>query len=89
MLGWQQGACLIRELSFFRVEVLKRCGSYMQVFTVCSTEEDNAAQLRMFSSGKSYQYDQVRLSIWLRIFSTDLSHFSAQSMVCSMYLSQI
>ena len=41
---------------------------------MCSTEEDNAAQLRIFSSGKSHhQYGQVTLSIWLRIFSTDFS----------------
>ena len=31
---------------------------------MCSTEEDNAAQLRVFCSGKSYQYRQVALSIW-------------------------
>ena len=42
---------------------------------MCSTEEDNAEQFRMFGSGKSYhQYGQVTLLIWLRIFSTDLSH---------------
>ena len=52
---------------------------------MCSTEEDNAAQLRMFSSGKSdHQYGEVTLSIWLRIFSTDLSHLSTAEGMCNM-----
>ena len=51
---------------------------------MCGTEEDNAAQLRIFSSGKSYHQDgQVTLSIWLRILSTDLSH-SQQSLGCAI-----
>ena len=38
---------------------------------MCGNEEDNAEQLRMSSSGKSYhQYGQVTLSVWLRLFST-------------------
>ena len=35
MILWSQGSCLSDEKCFsFTVEVLKRCGSYMQVFTV-------------------------------------------------------
>ena len=42
---------------------------------MCSTEEDNAVKLRMFSSGKlDHQYSKVTLSVWLRIFSTGESH---------------
>ena len=49
-----------------------------------STEEDNAAQLKIFSSNKSYhQYGQVIISIWLRIFSTGLSH-SQHSLGCAV-----
>ena len=51
---------------------------------MCGAEEDNAAQLRILSSGKLYhQCGPVTLSVWLRIFSTDLSH-SQHSLGCAV-----
>ena len=57
---------------------------------MCITEEDNTAQMRMLNLGKSYQYGQVTLSIYMAENTQyRLVSFSAQLKMCSIRLIQV